>query len=151
MNLKLVKNPRTTQWIDLYIDTMKSAKCIKCHNNSDKMVDIWRDNFIPDKHLVLTRTTQMWGVQSAQFLTPFMYFRNKDIIIGIMILQGRESVLFTFCLVYCQDIITSCVSGQGNRIGPICVFVCVSVCEHSHTWTVWPMTAPLCMCVCVNP
>ena len=33
-------------------------------------------------------------------------------------------------------IITSRVSGRGHRIGPVCVSVCLSVCEHSHGQTV---------------
>ncbi len=29
---------------------------------------------------------------------------------------------------------------QQLRIGAVCVCACVSVCPHSHDWTVWPMT-----------
>ncbi len=34
-----------------------------------------------------------------------------------------------------SKICTSRVSGRGNRIGPDCVAVCVSVCQHSHGGT----------------
>ncbi len=34
-------------------------------------------------------------------------------------------------------IIPSRVSGRGYKIGPVCVSVCVSVCQRSHGWTVW--------------
>ena len=40
------------------------------------------------------------------------------------------------------SIFTSRVSSPGHRIGAVYVSVCVclSVCEHSHSQTVWPMT-----------
>ncbi len=35
------------------------------------------------------------------------------------------------------DIFPSRVSGRGYKIGPVCVFVCLSVIQRSHGQTVW--------------
>ncbi len=43
----------------------------------------------------------------------------------------------SFFLFINMQLITSRISGRGYRNGAVCVSVCVSVSEHSHSWTDW--------------
>ena len=42
-----------------------------------------------------------------------------------------------------STIFPSRVSGQGYGIGPVCLWVCVSVSQRSPGWTVWPRVTKL--------
>ena len=42
-------------------------------------------------------------------------------------------------------VIPSRVSSRGYKIGPICVCVCLSVCQRSHGWNVWDTNLKFCM------
>ena len=61
---------------------------------------------------------------------------SKEAVLHVAILyerllafQGKGS-LHTITLKW--NVVTSHISGRSNRIDPVCVSVCVSVCQHSH-------------------
>ena len=121
--------------------TMKEIRSQCSFTFDPHQPDHWNDN---DK--------QNWNVESV-FLHDEKYWYLHPVsweiqwqMIGIRLSTCPALVPF-----YSLSLITSRVSGRGHRIRAVflcvCLCVCVCVCEHSHGWTVWPMTLIFCMIV----
>ncbi len=72
------------------------------------------------------RSKDIYDNQSKVFVCVCYLLLNQQV--------GRLRSINLLMIIECgRSVFNSCVSGRGNRTGP----VCVSVCKRSHGWTIW--------------